>query len=154
MPVVPGGALNIDSELLSALFRLVLLSIFVERALSVVFEWKAWSQVLTDKNLKAPIAVAVSILVCIMLPFDVLRLFVTDNAPSTYFGAVFTGMIVAGGSAGSIKLFQDMLGFSKQARDAVNEAKTLQVQADKEEAQVRLLSAQQKTAEIKKAITN
>ena len=150
MELIPGGgAISIDTTLLVALFRLALLSIFVERALSVVFDWQGWGKYLSDYNLKAPIGATVSILICLILPFDVLRLFGNPGTPPSVVGAVFSGLIVAGGSAGSIKLFQDVLGFSKQARDAANAAKSLHAEADKEEAQARLLAAQAKSAALK-----
>ncbi|CAK0757455.1 hypothetical protein CCP1ISM_7390002 [Azospirillaceae bacterium] len=57
-------------------------------------------------------------------------------------GTVFTGMIVAGGSAGSLKLFQDILGFSKKARDAAKELRDLNNDTAKAEAATKLAQAQ------------
>ena len=52
-------------------------------------------------------------------------------------GVILTSLIVAGGSAGAILIFQGYLNLSKQGRDAVVEAKKAAAEADKAEAEAR-----------------
>ena len=111
----------IDFEpLLAALATLVILSMLLERALSVVFEWGGWRDWIRTKRLRAPIALAASYWMCVWGQFDVLATISTNvEGYQGYFsfGTILTATVVAGGSKGAILLFQGVLGFG---RDAVN----------------------------------
>ena len=98
-------------RLLEVLAALVILSFFIERALSVLFESRSFVKNVSSKGkgFKELIAFTVSAAVCIFWKFDVFStIFVRDS--TTILGAILTGGIVAGGSKASIKLFKDFLG--------------------------------------------
>jgi hypothetical protein len=99
-----------------ALVLIVVLALVLERALAIVFEWGVWDVWLAKTRLRAPIALLVSYIICASLHFDILM--VIGNQPASNFaisnvGVFLTAATVAGGSKGAIKLFQDVLGFSK-----------------------------------------
>ncbi len=129
----PGGALGgtmdagafLQSEyyqsVLGALALIVVLSMVLERALSVPFEWSLWSKWLEEKMLRAPISFAVAWVICFQMHFDLLP--ILTNAREAWvgtfsIGTFLTAGVIAGGSKGAILLFQGILGFSKQAVDA------------------------------------
>ena len=93
---------------LEVLFTLVLLSFFVERALSLLFEHPAYDARFGGKGLTEFIAVVVSVLVVRYVDFDALAVLMRRDG-NDWLGFVITGAIVAGGSKGSIKLFHDLL---------------------------------------------
>lgn len=98
------------SEVLAAI---IVLSFFVERALSILFEHRFFVKTLAQKGLKEPIAFLVSFAVVRYWNFDALSIvFHADQA--TWWGYAITAAIVAGGSKASIKLFHDVMG-SKSA---------------------------------------
>ena len=106
--------------LIAALATLVILSLILERALSVVFEWGGWRDWIRAKHLRAPIALAAAYWMCIWGQFDVLAAISTkvDGYQGYFsFGTLVTAAVIAGGSKGAILLFQGVLGFG---RDAVN----------------------------------
>ena len=102
-----------------ALVGIVILSFFIERALSILFESRWFIEKVKGnsnrmKGLKEFIAFAVSAAVCIAWKFDAISvIFLTDK--TTIAGAIITGAIVAGGSKASIKLFKEMMGFMSDA---------------------------------------
>ena len=102
------------AEVLTAI---VVLSLIIERALSVLFESKFWTSRLKDKGFKEWVAFIVSVAVCIYWDFDAVSMIFLKESVTIY-GMVITGGIIAGGSKGSIKLFRDVLGFmSNSERD-------------------------------------
>ena len=106
--------------LLAALATLVILSMILERALSVVFEWGGWRDWIRAKHLRAPIALATAYWMCVWGQFDVSAAASSKvNGYQDYFsfGTLVTAAVVAGGSKGAVLLFQGVLGFG---RDAVN----------------------------------
>src|SRR3546814_17136261 len=91
---------------------------------------------------KAMIAIGVSAAICFLLNFDIITLipkvcadcgFGTNRLPP-WVGTLLTGFVVAGGSAGAVKLFQDVLGFRRSIREERIELTSLNVQADIAEA--------------------
>jgi hypothetical protein len=144
-----------SAELIQALFQLVILSLMLERGLSFVFEirlapprgFSPGKRTKADEKtypmiaevlgagLKALITYVVSAGLCFAFGFDVFKFIFTDGKTLGPVLDIFlTAAVVAGGSAGAIKLFQDVLGLSKTARDAAREAK-------EEEAKARLAKA-------------
>lgn len=112
----------IDYDVLfEVLVMIVIFAFFVERALSVVYESR-WFIGLYDgkeekKGIKEVIAIIVSIAVCIYWKVDAFSVISSSHANMTIPGYILTGMVVAGGSKGSIKLFRDIMGFKSTAEE-------------------------------------
>ncbi len=111
---------HLDYErLFEVLTTIVMLSFFIERALSVVFESRWFINFYEGnpkrKGLKEFIALAVSIAVCVFWQFDALSIIVVAHETMRIPGYILTGAIVAGGSKASIKFFKDVLGFMSNA---------------------------------------
>ena len=100
---------RIDWEVLAeVLAAIVVLSFFIERALSLLFEHRFFVKTLAQRGLKEPIAFVVSLLVVRFWNFDALSVVFHSDA-ATWWGYAITAAIVAGGSKASIKLFHDVL---------------------------------------------
>jgi hypothetical protein len=148
------------------LFKLVILSILIERFLAVFFDLTGMKELLQTEVQSSPsvtgssrklsgkglIAAGVGILVCLGTGFDVVNPII--EGPPVMDGItrldgtlaqIITGIIIAGGSQGSVKLFQDVLGFSKENRDILKQTQTHQQEA----AQIRA-DADKKAAEIER----
>lgn len=140
----------------------VLLSFIIERALAVFFDLTGLGSRLKwppgddpsqkGTSFKGLIAAAVSIVICWFSGLDVVNAILAGNVDSIpkWAGTTITGLVIAGGSQGSVKLFQDVLGFSKTNRDLINltrkkqeEAKSAQADSDKLDAQVKQLQKSQ-----------
>lgn len=107
-------AINWDT-LGEALAVVVVLSFVVERALSLVFEHRSMIDRLDNSNLKEVIAFAVSLGIVAYWKFDLISIiFIGDE--NTWLGFAITAAVIAGGSKGSIKLFQDIMGVKSSAR--------------------------------------
>ena len=107
-------ALNAD-VVGEALGGIVVLSLVVERALAPILEWRPVLLATKDKGIKEPIAVIVSVATVIYIEFDALAIMFSGESNS-WIGYLITGLVVAGGSKGSIKLFRDYLGWQSTAR--------------------------------------
>lgn len=115
---------RVDWGILSEVLALIIvLSFFVERALSIVFEHRWFINLLNNKGLKEPIAFFTSLGVVWYWKFDALS--VVLNADKTSFwGYLITAAIVSGGSKASIKLFHDVLDAKSSALQAKLKAKS------------------------------
>lgn len=103
-------------RLFEILVTIVVLSMVVERALSVLFESRGFIE--RTKNIKGVrelISFIVSVAVCLYWQFDAITILIVSNDEMTIPGMIITGGVVAGGSKGSIKLFKDVLGFMSTA---------------------------------------
>lgn len=99
-----------------ALAAIVVLSMFVERSLILVFEHKLYKEKLSGKGFKALIAFVSSFLICKFWDFDAVSIiFYKDQ--TVIWGHLLTAGVIAGGSKGSIKLFQDVMGWKKKDAD-------------------------------------
>ena len=107
------------------LVAVVILSMLVERSLSVVFESRLFLDSKADrKGAKEVIALIVSFAVCRYWDFDAVSALLP--AERTHLGGHFiTAGVIAGGSKGSIKLFRDVLGFRSSAVAEKEEAKAV-----------------------------
>lgn len=106
---------GIDGEVvLEVLGTIVLIALLIERALSMVFEWRPLVPILNNQGLKEPIAFAVAALVCWWKDFDAFAVIFQDEKTSI-FGLLLTALIVAGGSKGAVKLFRDWAGWKSTA---------------------------------------
>ena len=113
---------HIDGErLIEVLFTIVVLSFFVERALSLLFGSRFYIRKIDDKSLKELIAFAASVLICWRWQFDALSILLVQEKMTIY-GYLITGAVIAGGTKGSVKLFHDVLNIKSTAereRDAL-----------------------------------
>ena len=108
-------SLAIDSQrLFDVLSVIVILSFFVERFLSVVFESRWFLEKLASRHLKEPITLVFSVVICRHWDFDAVSLLFTPTR-TQLLGHVLTGGIVAGGSKASIRLFRDLFGAMSNA---------------------------------------
>ena len=120
-PVDPSQYLVPWESVTEALLVVVVLSMIVERVFAVVFESERYilyqeTRAADDKaNNKAFIASVVSILVCYIYQIDILAV-ITSEPYVSFFGVVLTGLLIAGGSKGSVALFRDFLGIKSTAR--------------------------------------
>ncbi len=109
---------RIDWEVLAeVLASIVVLSFFIERALSLVFEHRSFVKRLGQKGIKEPIAFLVSLGVVKYWGFDALSV-IFHSDTTTWWGFIITAAIVAGGSKASIKLFHDVIGAKSRALKA------------------------------------
>ena len=152
---------------IGALFQLVILSFLIERALYFVFDYSRWRDKIEGKGVRAPVAFLVSWLICWWHDFDAFAP-VLDPEGATQLGIFLTALVVAGGSAAAIKLFQDVLGFGRTAQEELRklrqergaaelakieaEKKKVQAEAEQAEAQARKLEAEAKKAEAEAAL--
>jgi hypothetical protein len=105
-------------QMFETLGAIVLLSIFIERSLALVFEHrsfiKTYQQRWQGQGVKEIIAYIVSLIVCIHWDFDAVSIIILAEHTSLL-GKALTAGVIAGGSKGSIKLFRDVLNFKSQA---------------------------------------
>lgn len=99
-----------------AMAAIVLLALFLERALSLVFEHRYYIETIEkgSRDYKAQIAYLLALAVCAHWKIDVISLVVLRETHS-WFGVAITAGIIAGGSKGSLKLFQDVLDIKSKA---------------------------------------
>jgi hypothetical protein len=97
----PGALYNI-------LIILIVISIFIERALALLFESKIYIEYVKKINLKEIIALGAGVIFCFIYDFDVFSLILNQNSVGNYFGYFVTGTLIAGGSKVSIKIFRDI----------------------------------------------
>ncbi|MBI1321101.1 MAG: hypothetical protein GC168_19425 [Candidatus Hydrogenedens sp.] len=112
-----------------ALTLIIILSFIVERALAVLFENKVFILYLDRDGLKELIAVGVGIAVCAQWKFDALGMLLLTET-TTMPGYILTGLVIAGGSKASIKLFHDVLGAKTTTYDARHELVAAKAAAD------------------------
>lgn len=153
------------TEAVSAFFLVAAYAIIIERALAIFFDipWLDQRMKLHDPGgyegtvtLKGVIAAIASIGLCIAiglnLPFILahyeseITKHLQPEVVDGLVGEVLTGLIVAGGSQGAVKLFQDFLGLSKTRRDQVANLRSLQIAAKKAEAESEIAHANARSA--------
>lgn len=155
------------------LFRIILLALVLERVLAAIYEirWPFPKSANDDPPImlgdwlssgaKAIIAMICSIFLAHLINLhmlDVLQKMQSNPPPMPVVGWVdqlFSGLLVSGGSAAAIKLFQDVMGLGKATRDASREAQELEDQARKEKAKAELEIAklQIETAKLRSGST-
>jgi hypothetical protein len=138
--------LNLE-RLTEVIIAIIFLSMIVERALAQLFETRLFiektesgkivAQMIKDpekfpkgllkqkkkKGLKESIALVASIGVCWLIHFDALTISFASNDHTTIYGYIITGLIVAGGSKASIKLFKDWIGIMSRAQRDLEDIK-------------------------------
>jgi hypothetical protein len=136
-------------KVFEALITVVFLSLFIERVLSILFEWRpfiyrtesgpvvaklkglkegdsGYDKIIKQKKasgLKEIISLAVSILVCWYWDFDALTVIFVTSDHMQIWGYILTGFVVAGGSKGSIQLFKNWMGIMSSAEKDMKEFK-------------------------------
>ena len=126
-PLLFGIKGDVVAEVLGTI---VLLSLFVERALAPLFEWRIVLDKIKEKGVKEPVAFAVSFLVIYIYKFDALAVVFSQEANS-FVGYLITAAIVAGGSKGSVKLFRDYFGWKSTAQREYEDAKATSTKSSK-----------------------
>ena len=115
-----------EDVVVEVLSMIILLALIIERALSVLFEWRPLLEKLDNKGVKEPVVLVVSFAIVVIYKFDALAILFT-NESNSYFGYFVTAAVIAGGSKGAIKLFRDWMGWKSQAqkdKEEVDKAKT------------------------------
>jgi len=105
------------------LVKLILFSMLLERALYFIFDYSLWREILTGKKIKAPITLAIAWYACTHYAFDIVSPILDPMAGPTGFGIFLTALVIAGGSASAMILFQDILSFSRDARTRIQSIK-------------------------------
>lgn len=136
------------------LFAAVLLSFVIERILAVFFDLSGldkelkldgvWSKQNApnyfNNSFKGIVAAVVAVIICLLADINVINEIIKNSKgadPSglpSWLGEIMSGIFIAGGSQGSVKLFQDVLGFSKDNREKVNNLQEKNMKAQEEKA--------------------
>lgn len=120
---------HLDWERVSeALLFIVVLSFLVERALAVVFESSLFLGRAWPSGTKESIAIVLAVVVCWSWQFDAVGMIILAETTRPE-GYLLTGLVVAGGSKASIKLFHDVLGVQSSAHKRRHEASSEQALA-------------------------
>lgn len=107
---------NVEVDVVGqVILTISVIAIFVERALSVLFGWRVYMERAGGKGLKEPIAFLFSAFVVWTYDFDAMAIVLKQDS-SNWIGLLITTGIIAGGSKGSVKLFQDFLGWKSRAQ--------------------------------------
>jgi hypothetical protein len=143
MAAITPELFHIDyGRLLETLVCIIVFSFFVERVLAVLFESRPfidWSEGQPEvrekrkngegveeevvispekpkkKGIREFISVTVSIIFCLLVKFDAITIILQSDTKMTFWGMVFTGFIISGGSKASIALFQNLMGVMSSA---------------------------------------
>lgn len=91
---------------------LAVLSILLERSLSVIFEHRIYQDLFNKWHIKEIVAFWTAYCICNWCKFDIYACIFA--IPTSTFGTILTALAVGGGAKGSIKLFQDVLGISNK----------------------------------------
>src|SRR5262249_34708862 len=101
------------------LATVVVLAFVLERALSLLFEHRFFLKNFGGKGVKEVIAAVVAVVVCARWNFDAISMIVLTDR-TTFLGELLTGMVIAGGSKASLKLFHDVFDVRSSAHEAVH----------------------------------
>jgi len=101
------------------LAAVVVLAFILERALAVLFEHRLFLKKFDGKGVKEVIAAFAAIVVCVRWNFDAISMIVLTDR-TTVLGELLTGMVIAGGSKASLKLFHDVFDVRSSAHEAVH----------------------------------
>ncbi len=113
------------------LIKVSILSLVIERALYVIFEWLVWGRVerfLEERlgawfDLKPPISMAVGVLLALLVRVDLVSL-LFDSVEVTTAGMIVTGLYIAGGSKAVFLMF-DRIRTLRDAKAAAQVDKAL-----------------------------
>jgi len=100
-------------SLLGALVTLFIVSVVLERALTVLFHWRWWKRFCNGKGLKTVVAVAISWAVCSKYGFDVFAMMFGKEAGTG--GYLVTALFVSGGSKLVLSVINQINAFKEQS---------------------------------------
>ena len=111
--------------LILVFLKLVVLSMVLERAMILLFEWRWYERFFGGRGLKVPITYMVALAICKHLKFNVFYAIMNPlvSAPNEVpdgIGIYLTAAVLAGGSAGAITLFQGVMRMTKSAQQKQN----------------------------------
>jgi hypothetical protein len=135
-----------------ALMLVAVVAIIVERSLSILFENRIYIEHFHRDGMKELIALAASIAVCAAWKLDAIGMILLSET-TTMPGYVVTAGLVAGGSKGSVKLFQEYFALGSTAhkmRHSIQAAKAAE-EAQRASGEVQDDAISKATAQIKKA---
>lgn len=113
---------HVDGErLYEVLLAIIVLSFILERALSLIFEHKAFVDKVSGKGIKEVIAFGLAFLVCRKWDFDAVSVMLVSETTNGL-GQAITAGVIAGGSKSSLKLFQDVMHTYSSSEKARREA--------------------------------
>lgn len=112
---------HLDWErLVEVLIAIMVVSVVLERALSIIFEHRLYVKYIDQKGFKEVISFIIALIVCIGWNFDAISMILTSDETKVA-GEIITAGIIAGGSKGSVKLFREILNIKSTAlREAEN----------------------------------
>jgi uncharacterized membrane protein len=102
--------------LIEVLITIIVLSFFIERVLSLVFEHRLYIKAFDEKGFKEPIAFITSFFVVYTWGLDAISIILSREEPHAI-GYIITAGVIAGGSKASIKLFHDLLKVKSSAKN-------------------------------------
>ncbi len=102
-----------------ALGAIILLALFIERGLSVVFGHRLFVKHLAEAGWKEPIAIIVSWGLVASIEFDAIAI-VFSQEKNSLIGYLVTAFVIAGGSKGAIALFATWLDWRSTAEKDAN----------------------------------
>ncbi|MBN2214357.1 MAG: hypothetical protein JW723_08940 [Bacteroidales bacterium] len=107
-------------RLAEVLVTISIFAIFLERALSLLFESRFFIKRFKGKSIKEIIAFVCGVAICWIWKFDALSLIFLDKK-TLIIGYIISGAIIAGGSKGSLILFRDFLKVKSLAQKEFEE---------------------------------
>ena len=99
------------------LFQLFVLSVVIERSLSVIFESYWYNKYLQPLRIKEVIAFIISYVCILYSKIDIVAI-ATSNETLTWIGLIITALAVSGGSKISLAIFRDLLNVRNKDRNA------------------------------------
>jgi hypothetical protein len=106
---------RIDWDILGqVLVTIIVMSFFVERALSPVVESRAFIERFPASGIKEGMSLVLSVVAVIAFQFDALAI-MFHSSTTTWIGLFITAAVISGGSKASIKLFHDVLDVKSNA---------------------------------------
>ena len=128
-----------------ALMLVAVVAIIIERALSVIFQNRIYIELFHRDGMKETIALAASIAVCVVWKLDAIGMILLTET-TTVPGYIVTGALVAGGSKGSLKLFQEFFDLQSSAFRMRHSLQAAQATAAAEKASAEAVAAPNKAA--------
>ncbi len=128
-----------------ALMLVAVVAIIIERALSVIFQNRIYIERFHRDGMKETIALAASIAVCVVWKLDAIGMILLTET-TTVPGYIVTGALVAGGSKGSLKLFQEFFDLQSSAFRMRHSLQAAQATAAAEKASAEAVAAPNKAA--------
>tara|TARA_R110002012_G_scaffold146889_1_gene305205 strand:+ start:2004 stop:2489 length:486 start_codon:yes stop_codon:yes gene_type:complete len=111
---------------------LIIVASVVERILGFLFDARPIRGLVTGngplRSFKPWIALGLSALIVFIYESDILEvIYPAPETGPTLLGMIVTSLLVAGGSAGLMRVFQDVLGMGKGTRDAKKTLQALEI---------------------------